>query len=98
MAKEMFDLALLSSNANQLRYIMDLINHDLYFWISVVLLSISITAQAAVAIALVFKRRHVSRNGKHNKKSENLDHFIMIQIILILVSNVLSSAFAPHTS
>lgn len=98
MAQGMLDLALLSANANQLRYVLDMREHTSYFYISIALIAISLVFQVLVAFALVFKARYNLENKEDYRSANRLNNFITIGILLITITNVLSSAFAPSTS
>lgn len=95
MAQGMLDLALLSANANQLRYVLDSNQRNHYFYVSLTLISISLVLQVLVAMALVFKSRYNIDNADEMDSADRINNFIMIGILLITISNVVSSAFAP---
>lgn len=95
MAQGLLDLALLSANANQLRYVLDSNVRNHYFYVSLTLISLSLVLQVLVAIALVFKSRYNIDNMQEYENADKLNNFIMIGILLITISNVISSAFAP---
>lgn len=95
MAQGLLDLALLSANANQLRYVLDSNTRNHYFYVSLTLISLSLVLQVLVAIALVFKSRYNIDNMQEYENADRLNNFIMIGILLITISNVISSAFAP---
>jgi Ninjurin len=97
MAQGMLDLALLSANANQLRYVLDSNQRNHYFYVSLTLISISLVLQVLVAIALVFKSRYNIENELEYANADKINNFIMIGILLITIANVISSAFAPQS-
>lgn len=96
MAQGMLDLALLSANANQLRYVLDSNDRNHYFYVSLTLISSSLVLQVLVAIALVFKSRYNLENEIEYANADRINNFIMIGILLITIANVISSAFAPQ--
>lgn len=98
MAQGMLDLALLSANANQLRYVLDMRDHTNYFYISIALIVISLVFQVLVAFALIFKARYNVENEAEYSNANRINNFIMVGILLITIANVLSSAFAPATT
>lgn len=91
----MLDLALLSANANQLRYVLDSDTRNHYFYVSLSLISTSLVLQVLVAIALVFKSRYNIDKAEDYANADRINNFILIGILLITISNVVSSAFAP---
>ena len=91
----MLDLALLSANANQLRYVLDTNVRNHYFYVSLSLISTSLVLQVLVAIALVFKSRYNIDQAEEYQDADRVNNFILIGILLITISNVVSSAFAP---
>lgn len=95
MAQGMLDLALLSANANQLRYVLDSNVRNHYYYVSLSLISCSLVMQVLVAIALVFKSRYNIDNADDYNDADRLNNFILIGILLITITNVVSSAFAP---
>lgn len=95
MAQGMLDLALLSANANQLRYVLDSNIRNHYFYVSLSLISTSLVLQVLVAIALVFKSKYNIDKPEDYANADRINNFILIGILLITISNVVSSAFAP---
>lgn len=95
MAQGMLDLALLSANANQLRYVLDSNVRNHYYYVSLSLISCSLVMQVLVAIALVFKSRYNIDDAQDYNSADRINNFILIGILLITITNVVSSAFAP---
>jgi len=93
IAQGMLDLALLSANANQLRYVLDFYGRNRYFYVSVTLISSSLVLQVLVAIALVFKSRYNVDNVEEYESADKLNNFIVMGILLITIINVFTSAF-----
>lgn len=94
LAQGLLDLALLSSNADQLRHTLDSPT-DKYFLVFLPLISCSMLLQIAVAIALVFRSRYSNDTASQRRLSECVDNFIIISILLITITNVVASAFSP---
>jgi len=95
LAQGMLDLALLSANANQLRYVLDINVRNHYYYVSLSLISTSLILQVLVAIALIFKSRYNVDQAEGYENADRVNNFILIGILLITISNVVSSAFAP---
>lgn len=51
----MMDIALLTANANQLRFILATNVRTIYNWVSLILIATSLIMQVLVGIALIFK-------------------------------------------
>ena len=59
-AEGLMDIALLSANANQLRFLITY-NHDAStFYVSITLVAVSLIMQIMVGIALIFKVRYIT--------------------------------------
>jgi len=93
IAQGMLDLALLSSNANQLRYILDYKERNHYYYISLSCISSSLVLQVLVAIALVFKSRYNIDNEEEYANADRINNFITMGILFITIINVFTSAF-----
>jgi Ninjurin len=94
IAQGMLDLALLSANANQLRYILDYKERNLYYYMSLSLISSSLVLQILVAFALVFKSRYNIDNEEEYANADKINNFITLGILLITMINVFTSAFS----
>lgn len=53
------DLALVSANTNQLRYILEYQNHHPYFAISLALVILSLFMQVAVGMTLIWNTKYI---------------------------------------
>jgi Ninjurin len=93
IAQGMLDLALLSANANQLRYILEYKERNHYYYVSLTLISLSLVLQVLVAIALVFKSRYNIDNEQEYLNADRINNFITMGILFITIINVFTSAF-----
>ncbi|XP_053686821.1 ninjurin-A-like [Sabethes cyaneus] len=93
LAQGMMDLALLSANANQLRYVLESYSRHPYFYFSLVFISTSIICQVAVGIGLIWKSRYNIKNQDQFCKADRINNMVTIGIFLITLVNVLISAF-----
>lgn len=57
IAQGMMDLALVSANTNQLRYVMDMSTRHPYFVTSILLIITSLLLQVVVGLALIWNSR-----------------------------------------
>ncbi|XP_049297208.1 ninjurin-A-like isoform X2 [Anopheles funestus] len=93
LAQGMMDLALLSANANQLRYVLESYKRHPYFYVNLIFISTSIIAQVAVGIGLIWKSRYNIKNENDFCKADRINNLITIGIFIITLVNVLISAF-----
>ncbi|KAM7356719.1 ninjurin B [Cochliomyia hominivorax] len=86
-AEGLMDIALLSANANQLRFLITY-NHDAStYYISITLVVLSLLMQIIVGIALIFKRRF------RKCRSKRYNELILGGVFIITVVNILLAAF-----
>ena len=104
MAQGMLDLALLSSNAHQLRLILEYKERNNYFYVSISCISLSIVLQVIVAVAFILKFKVLKRyyygeaideetQQKNFERKARFDNFISLGILFITIINVFMSAF-----
>lgn len=93
LAQGMMDLALLSSNANQLRYVLELRNRHSYYYFSLTFIIASLVMQVVVGIGLVLNSRYNVKNKDDICKADKINNLITIGILLITIVNVFISAF-----
>uniref|UniRef100_A0A182KCE5 Ninjurin a n=1 Tax=Anopheles christyi TaxID=43041 RepID=A0A182KCE5_9DIPT len=93
LAQGMMDLALLSANANQLRYVLESYKRHPYFYVNLIFISTSIIAQVAVGIGLIWKSKYNIKKESDFCKADRINNLITIGIFIITLVNVLISAF-----
>ena len=93
LSQGMLDLALLSANANQLRYVLETVNTHPFGYFSLVFIVISIVFQIAVGVGLVLNTRYNINNSDEAHKANTNNNNITIGILLITSINVIVSAF-----
>ncbi|CAO1333917.1 unnamed protein product [Diamesa hyperborea] len=93
LSQGMLDLALLSANANQLRYVLESLNTHPYSYFCLVFIILSIVFQIAVGVGLVLNTRYniIIKDEAHKANSNNNN--ITIGILLITVINIIVPAF-----
>jgi len=89
----MMDLALLSANANQLRYVLESFDRHPYYYFSLSFIIASLVIQVVVGIMLVLNSRYNVKNQDDICKADRINNFITIGILLITIINVFVSAF-----
>uniref|UniRef100_A0A1B6E3A8 Uncharacterized protein n=2 Tax=Clastoptera arizonana TaxID=38151 RepID=A0A1B6E3A8_9HEMI len=92
-AQGMMDLALLSANANQLRYILEAGKEHSYFYSSLFFVVTSITLQISVGILLLWNSRFNIKKEHHIIKANRINNITVTGIFLITILNVFISAF-----
>ena len=91
----MLDLALLSANVNQLRYVLKSLNtHPNSSYVSLVLIILSIAFQIAVAIGLILGNRYNINIANESRKADIYNNMITIGILLITIINIIVPAFS----
>ncbi|KAH8385505.1 hypothetical protein KR200_004666 [Drosophila serrata] len=93
LAQGMMDLALLSANANQLRYVLETNTQHPYFYPSLIFISLSIVFQIAVGVGLIWNGRYNIKNEQEICRANRINNYTVIGIFIVTVVNVLISAF-----
>ncbi|XP_067132119.1 ninjurin-A-like [Centruroides vittatus] len=93
VAQGMLDIALLTSNASQLRYLLQEPKNASYY-IAIVCLSISITLQIVVGILLLFNAKYNINKTHQQSRAELMNNLTTIGVFLITVVNILASSFS----
>ncbi|XP_017133570.1 uncharacterized protein LOC108150117 isoform X1 [Drosophila elegans] len=93
LAQGMMDLALLSANANQLRYVLETNTQHPYFYPSLLFISLSIIFQIAVGVGLIWNGRYNIKNEQEICRANKINNYTVIGIFIVTVVNVLISAF-----
>lgn len=87
------DLALVSANANQLRYVLESYDRHPYYYFSVSFIVASLVFQVLVGIGLVMNSRYNVKNQDDICKADRINNLITVAILLITIINVFISAF-----
>lgn len=93
LAQGMMDLALLSANANQLRYVLETNKQHPYFYPSLLFISVSIIFQIAVGIGLIWNGKYNIKNEQEICRANKINNYTVVGIFIVTVVNVLISAF-----
>ncbi|XP_023214013.1 ninjurin-2-like isoform X2 [Centruroides sculpturatus] len=94
VAQGMMDIALLTANASQLKYVLSHSDMHEYFLINITLIGTSMALQIIVGIMLILVGRSNINYKKHQKGADEMNNAIVVMIFLITVVNVLISAFS----
>lgn len=87
------DLALISANANQLRYVLESFDRHPYYYFSVIFISFSLVLQVAVGIGLILNSRYNVKNQDDICKADKINNMTIIGIFLITIVNVFIASF-----
>ncbi|XP_060655059.1 ninjurin-B [Drosophila nasuta] len=91
VAEGLMDIALLSANANQLRFLITYNHEASTYYYSLALVILSLVLQVLVGIVLIFKRRlKHCRQSRHYVRTNEV---LIMGVFLITVINVLLAAF-----
>ncbi|XP_037820607.1 uncharacterized protein LOC119609581 isoform X2 [Lucilia sericata] len=93
LAQGMMDLALLSANANQLRYVLESYDRHPYYYASLIFISLSIIFQIIVGVGLILNSKYNVKNEKEICRANKVNNYTVIGIFIVTVVNVFISAF-----
>lgn len=94
LAQGMMDLALLSANANQLRYVIETANGHPYYYSSLTFITLSIILQIAVGIGLIMNSRYNVKDEKDICKADKINNMTVLGVFLITIVNVFITSFS----
>lgn len=92
-AQGMLDLALLTANANQLRYVMESYRNHPYSVTSLILISLSIILQVIVGVGLISITKYNINDEQERRKANRINNLTVVGIFIVTVLNVFISAF-----
>ncbi|EDS29278.1 ninjurin a [Culex quinquefasciatus] len=98
IAQGMMDLALVSANTNQLRYVMDIGDKHPYYYTSIGLILTSLVMQLIVGLALLYNSRFNIRKRQEMQSADRINDFSVIGVFLITLINVFISTFNGSNS
>ena len=87
------DIALITANANQLRYVLEYSQENFFYYISIALILLSIVLQILVGIALILKGRYDMKGNNTCDFAIKLDNYTLIAIFFITVINIFIASF-----
>lgn len=93
LAQGMMDLALLSANANQMRYVLQTDGQHSYFYPALVLISMSLFLQIVVGIGLIWNSVYNVKEHEQMCKADKANNWTVIGIFLVTICNVFISSF-----
>lgn len=93
VAQGMMDLALLSANANQMRYVLQTDGQHPYFYPSLAMIGMSLFLQIAVGVGLIWNSRYNVKEHDDMCKANKANNWTVIGIFLVTILNVFISSF-----
>lgn len=93
VAQGMMDLALLSANANQMRYVLQTDGQHPYFYPALTMIGMSLFLQIAVGIGLIWNSRYNVKEHEQMCKANKANNWTVIGIFLVTILNVFISSF-----
>uniref|UniRef100_A0A182KA35 Ninjurin a n=1 Tax=Anopheles christyi TaxID=43041 RepID=A0A182KA35_9DIPT len=105
-AQNMMDIALLSANTNQLRYVIDLGNKHPYYTTSLLLIIVSLVMQVVVGLSMLYVNRQVQYNMKSRSEMKAASHMnnlsvagvFMVTLVNVFISTFNGAGVAPTTT
>lgn len=93
IAQGMMDVALVSANCNQLRYVLDMSSMHPYYLTSIVLICTSLAMQLIVGLGLLWSNGYNLKRKKEMKSADRFNNISVIGVFLITLINVFISTF-----
>lgn len=93
LAQGFMDLALLSANANQLRYVLEARTRHPYYYFSLTFIIASLIIQVIVGVGLVLSSRYNIKDQDDICKADRINNLTTVGILMIVIINVFVSAF-----
>lgn len=94
VAQGMMDVALITANANQLRYLLEYQRESNTFVLILSLIIISLSLQVAVGISLVFKGRFDIKGKSKSNIAHKINNYVVVGVFLITIINVFIASFS----
>ncbi|GJQ77840.1 hypothetical protein Trydic_g16095 [Trypoxylus dichotomus] len=94
VAQGMMDIALITANANQLRFLVLFTDpNGMSFYVNVSLIIISLLLQVAIGVALIFKGRLDFKGYSRKHAAKVINNYIVIGVFLVTIINVFIASF-----
>ncbi|PSN53068.1 Ninjurin-1 [Blattella germanica] len=92
----MMDIALITANSNQLRYILDFGEKDEVFFTIATFIVISIILQIGVGVCLIFKGRLDMAGDSKHRTANKLNNYVVMGVFLVTIINVFIATFTVN--
>ncbi|XP_015177861.1 PREDICTED: ninjurin-1-like [Polistes dominula] len=97
VAQGMMDVALITANANQLRYLIEYQRNSPTFYVILILIVISLLLQIAVGVSLIFKGRFDIKGQSKSINARKINNYVVVGVFLITIINVFIASFSITT-
>ena len=94
VAQGMMDVALITANANQLRYLIEYQRSSPTFFVILSLIIVSLMLQIAVGASLIFKGRFDIKGQSKSRAAQKINNYVVVGVFLITIVNVFIAAFS----
>ncbi|XP_066147850.1 ninjurin-1-like isoform X2 [Euwallacea fornicatus] len=92
-AQGLMDIALITANANQMRYLLEFNRGSHTYHITLTLIIASLTLQVAVAMFLIFKGRYYVKGQSKSARAKLIKNCVLFGVFLITVVNIFIASF-----
>ncbi|CAO1342039.1 unnamed protein product [Diamesa serratosioi] len=93
IAQGMMDVALVSANCNQLRYVLDMSGMHPYYLTSIILICTSLAMQLIVGLGLLWSNGYNLKRKNEMQSANRFNNISVIGVFLITLINVFISTF-----
>ncbi|XP_028143386.1 ABC transporter F family member 4-like [Diabrotica virgifera virgifera] len=93
VAQGMMDIALITANANQLRYMVEYNQHSSTFYVNVILICLSLVLQLAIGIILIYKAWFYMQGKSKSLAAKKLNIYVTAGVFTITIINVFIASF-----
>lgn len=93
LAEGLMDIALLSANANQLRYVLQFYNGQPFQMLAISFITASLAMQAIVGIGLIMNSRYNMAEHEDHQCANRVNDWTVAGIFLITIINVFVASF-----
>lgn len=98
IAQGLLDVALLTANASQLKYLLQVGKEHEFYYVMMTLISLSIILQVVTGCLMLLIANTNVNEVKKQSRAENLNNAITIGVFLIAILNILISALGIKNS
>ncbi|XP_022243959.1 ninjurin-1-like isoform X3 [Limulus polyphemus] len=97
VAQGMLDVALLTANASQLKYLLQMGERHEFYHLMITLISISIILQISAGVIMIVKSRFNINKEWHHRRADILNNILTWIIFAITILNVFISSFGVQS-
>ncbi|GFT63597.1 ninjurin-2 [Nephila pilipes] len=98
IAQGLLDVALLTANASQLKYLLQVGKEHEFYYVMMTLISLSIILQVLTGCMMLLVANTNLNEVKKQRRAENLNNAITVGVFLVAILNILISALGIKNS